>query len=149
MAHPVSQSDPTAVFGRRVVAVLLDLIIVFSLLALLWLASFLGSLLIFVVLQGLTGWTPGKLITGIRTVKADGSIVGIPKAFVRWILLIVDGQPCGLPLVGFITGLTTQGHQRVGDMAAKTFVVTRAAVGSPIAVPGLTAPPPPAATPVG
>ena len=190
MAYPVAQSDPTAVFGRRVVATILDtiLIAVPTIMAITsqleyvkvpsgtgsnvcdaFLArnggscfnlndtvyfndsgasplNFLGfglALLIFVVLQGLTGWTPGKLVTGLRTVKADGSIVGIPKAFVRWILLIVDGQPCGLPLVGFITGLTTQGHRRVGDMAAKTFVVTRAALGSPIVVPGMTAPPPP------
>lgn len=192
MAYPVPQSDPTAVFGRRVVAALIDTVIVGSISVAAFtsqleytevaegrgvqvcetflevneggtclnvndtvyfnegvpaagsLAGLGLALLVFVVLQGLTGWTPGKLVTGIRTVKADGSIVGIPKAFVRWILLIVDGQPCGLPLVGFITGLTTQGHRRVGDMAAKTFVVTKTAVGSPIAVPGMTAPPPPA-----
>jgi RDD family len=101
------------------------------------------ALLVFVLLQGLAGFTPGKLATGIRTVKADGTIVGIPKAFLRWVMLIVDGQPCGLPLVGFITGLTTQGHRRVGDMVAKTFVVRASAVGSPIVVPGMTAPPPP------
>ena len=76
--------------------------------------------------------------------KEDGSVVGIPKAFIRWVLLLVDGQPCGIPLVGFITALTTQGHRRVGDMAAKTFVVRSSAVGSPIVVPGMTAPPPPA-----
>jgi len=192
MAYPVSQSDPTAVFGRRVLATVIDAVVVGGPAIAAATSQFeyydvpagqsggnlcdaylethsggscmhvndtiyfsdgvgggasgvgLGlALLVFVILQGLTGWTPGKLITGIRTVKADGSIVGIPKAFVRWILLIVDGQPCGLPLVGFITGLTTQGHRRVGDMAAKTFVVDRSAVGSPITVPGLTAPPAP------
>ena len=66
------------------------------------------------------------------------------KALVRWVLWIVDGFPYFLPLVGFIVGLTTVGHRRVGDMAAKTFVVRRAAMGSPIVVPGLTAPPAPA-----
>lgn len=97
-----------------------------------------GGFVLLVLLQGVTGWTPGKLLTGLRTVRADGSKPGIGMALVRWLLLIVDMQPCGIPLVGFITALTTQGHRRVGDMAAKTFVVRRSAAGSPIAVPGLT-----------
>lgn len=97
-----------------------------------------GGFALLVVLQGLTGWTPGKLLTGIRTVGADGSRPGIGKAILRWLLLAVDAQPCGVPLVGFITALTTQGHRRVGDMAAKTFVVRRSAAGSPIAIAGLT-----------
>jgi hypothetical protein len=105
----------------------------------------LGGIALLVVLQGLTGWTPGKLITGVRTVKEDGSRPGIGKAFVRWLLFIVDAQPCGIPLVGFICALTTQGHRRVGDMAAKTFVVRTSAAGAPIVVPGLTAPPGPPA----
>jgi uncharacterized RDD family membrane protein YckC len=99
-----------------------------------------GSFALLVLLQGLTGRTPGKLLTGIRTVREDGSPPGIGKALVRWVLLIVDGQPCGLPVVGFICGLTTQGHRRVGDMAARTFVVRASAAGAPISVPGLTAP---------
>ena len=61
----------------------------------------------------------------------------------RWLLWIADGFPYFLPLVGFIVGLTTVGHRRVGDMVAKTFVVRSSAVGAPIVVPGLTAPAPP------
>lgn len=99
-----------------------------------------GGLLVFVVLQGLTGWTPGKLITGLRTVQEDGSRPGIGRSLGRWILLAVDTQPCGIPLVGFICALTTQGHRRVGDMAVKTFVVRRSAAGAPIEVPGMTPP---------
>jgi uncharacterized RDD family membrane protein YckC len=95
------------------------------------------ALLLLVVLQGLTGWTIGKLLTGLRTVKEDGSAPGISKALLRWVLLVIDGLPC-IPLVGFICALTTQGHRRVGDMAAKTFVVKRSAAGQPILVPGLT-----------
>lgn len=98
-----------------------------------------GGFALLVLLQGVTGWTPGKVLTGIRTVRVDGSKPGIGKALLRWLVLIVDTQPCGIPLVGFITALTTQGHRRVGDMAAKTFVVRRSAAGSAIAVPGLTA----------
>jgi uncharacterized RDD family membrane protein YckC len=98
------------------------------------------SLVVYVILQGLTGFTPGKLLTGIRNVREDGRAPGILKAFVRWLLWIVDGFPYFLPLVGLITALSTPGHRRVGDMAAKTFVVRRAAMGSPILVPGMTAP---------
>lgn len=103
--------------------------------------AFVGlSIVLLVLLQGVTGWTIGKLLTGLRTVREDGSRPGIGKAFVRWILLIVDGLPC-IPLVGFICALTTQGHRRVGDMAAKTFVVRSQAAGQPILVPGLTVAP--------
>lgn len=108
------------------------------------------SLLIHVVLQGLAGWTPGKRFCGIRTVAEDGTRPGIGRAIVRWLLWIVDGQPCGIPLVGFITGLTSTGHRRVGDMVAKTYVVKASAAGSPVVAPGLRVPPGPAApAPVG
>lgn len=98
------------------------------------------SIVLLVVVQGLTGWTIGKLLTGLRTVREDGTRPGIGKAFVRWLLLIIDGLPC-IPLVGFILVLTTHGHRRVGDMAAKTFVVRSRAAGQPIVVPGLTTAP--------
>ena len=195
MAYPV-QTDPTAVFGRRVLAALIDgaliLVPVFVLLT----SSFEyleqtdlpiadgqefcdqfmdenngfcvdatdiddrvyfadevspgptvfywgGTFALLVLLQGFTGWTLGKLLTGIRTVQEDGRPPGFVKALVRWLLWIADGFPYFLPLVGFIVGLTTVGHRRVGDMVAKTFVVRSSAAGSPIVVPGLTAPPPP------
>lgn len=104
--------------------------------------AFIGlSILLLVVLQGITGWTVGKLLMGLRTVREDGRVPGIGKAFLRWLLLIIDALPC-IPLVGFICALTTQGHRRVGDMAAKTFVVRASAAGQPIAVSGLTVAPP-------
>jgi hypothetical protein len=94
----------------------------------------------YVLLQGLTGWTLGKLITGIRVVREDGSRPGLGRAAVRWLMWIVDGLPF-LGLVAFITSLTTTGHRRVGDMVAKTFVVRAGAAGQPVLVPGITAPP--------
>jgi len=193
MAFPV-QADPTAVFGRRVLAALIDGLLILVPVILLITAQFeyleVDSLPVsaeefcdrfnddngglcadfsdvddrvyfvdefssgptvfywaaafgmFVVLQGLTGWSVGKLVTGVRVVREDGRTVGVVKALVRWLLWVVDAFPYFLPLVGFIVGLTTVGHRRVGDMVAKTFVVRRSAVGSPIVVPGLTAPPP-------
>jgi RDD family len=100
-------------------------------------AVFLGlSVLIYVLIQGLKGWTPGKLLFGIRTVAEDGRAPGIGRAIVRWLFLIVDGLCAGL--VGFIVALTSRGHRRVGDMAAKTFVVSGRYMGYPIIVPGMT-----------
>jgi RDD family len=94
------------------------------------------SILIYVVIQGLRGWTPGKLLFGIRTVAEDGEPPGIGRAIIRWVLFIVDGLCAGL--VGFIVMLTSKGHRRVGDMAAKTYVVGSQYMGRPIVVPGMT-----------
>jgi RDD family len=100
-----------------------------------WLVALGMSILIYVVIQGLRGWTPGKLLFGIRTVAEDGQPPGIGRAIIRWVLFIVDGLCAGL--VGFIVMLTSRGHRRVGDMAAKTYVVGSQYAGHPIAVPGM------------
>jgi len=92
---------------------------------------------LYAALQGATGRTPGKAVFGLKVVNEQGRNPGFGRGLVRTLLWIVDGQPCGIPLVGFITGLTTKGHRRVGDMAAKTFVVGKAHSG-PVVVPGLT-----------
>ncbi|MFN8039130.1 MAG: RDD family protein [Acidimicrobiales bacterium] len=96
--------------------------------------------LVFWLLQGLTGASPGKAICGIRTVRADGRPCGVGRAVVRSVLLVVDLIGCVVPLVGPITAGVSKGHKRVGDMAAGTFVVGKAAVGTPVVVPGAAAP---------
>jgi uncharacterized RDD family membrane protein YckC len=107
----------------------------------LW-AVYLGfSFLVAVVWQGLSGMTVGKALFGIRTVNEAGQAPGIGKAIVRWVLLIVDGIGCCVPLVGPIVAFTSKGHRRVGDMAAKTFVVDKNAMGTPLNIPGVTATP--------
>ena len=90
-----------------------------------------GYFAFFVVLQGVTGGSPGKLLTGLRVVDEDGRRAGVGRSLVRTLLWVIDGAPWFLPLVGFITGLTSVGHRRVGDLAARTYVVPRAAVGAP------------------
>lgn len=101
-----------------------------------WVLALGLSILFYVLIQGLRGWTPGKLLFGIRTVAEDGRPPGIGRAIVRWLLLIVDDLCAGL--VGLIVALTSKGHRRVGDMAAKTFVVGNQYMGHPIVVPGMT-----------
>jgi uncharacterized RDD family membrane protein YckC len=78
------------------------------------------------VMQGITGKTPGKAIAGIKTVNAEGNPPGVGRAALRSILWIVDGFPYLIPyLTGFIVALTGERNQRVGDMAAGTFVVRK------------------------
>ncbi len=93
---------------------------------------------IFVAMRGLTGKTPGTIAMGLRCVDEAGQPIGIGKGFVRSIAGIVDYIPCCFPLVGVITIFAAKGHRRVGDMAAKTFMVDQSAMGRPVVVPGLT-----------
>jgi uncharacterized RDD family membrane protein YckC len=108
--------------------------------AVVWLVPLAATVLNHVVLAGTKGGSLGKLAVGLRVVKSTtGQIAGIGANFLRTLLWIVDGIPFCFPLVGLITGLTTKGHRRVGDMAASTLVVGKDAVGRPPFVPGLTA----------
>ena len=95
--------------------------------------------LYWVVLPALKGWTLGKLATGIRVVDEQGRVPsGIGRNFVRQLLWVVDSFPWLIPyLTGFILALVTKGHRRLGDMAAKTFVVRASAVGQPPLAPAL------------
>lgn len=86
-----------------------------------------------VILQGITGASLGKLMTGLRVVDEHGNKAGFGRILVRWLLWIVDSLPA-FGLVALITSLTTTGHRRVGDMVAKTHVVAKGAVGQPLGV---------------
>lgn len=101
-----------------------------------WLVGAAYSVLFIWLLQGLVGWTPGKLCTGIRVVNEQGRGPGIGRSLIRWLLMIIDDLCAGL--VGLIVMLVSKGHRRVGDMAAKTFVVKTQYRGAPIVVPGMT-----------
>ena len=101
-----------------------------------WLVTLVGlaaSLGLLVFMQAATGKTPGKAAFGVTTVAPDGSPPGLSKAIVRWLLLFVDAF---LILPGLISALVSKGHRRIGDMAAKTYVVRSAAAGQPVVLPG-------------
>lgn len=91
-----------------------------------------GWFAFFVVLQGLTGGSPGKLLFGLRVVDEQGRRCGIGKSLGRTLMWVVDGAPWIFPLVGAITGFTSTGHRRVGDLAAGTYVVASSTVGTPV-----------------
>ncbi len=91
----------------------------------------LGVILLFaVIIQGRAGWTIGKALTGIRTVKKDGGRPGMGRAFVRALLLPIDALPTYLlPLVGALFAWTSTTNRRLGDLVGGTYVVDRGSVG--------------------
>jgi uncharacterized RDD family membrane protein YckC len=136
------------VTGIRIVAALVDIVIVgvlFGLMALVFgdtgkttedgSASFhvnltggpfllflLAQFAYFLLFEGLLGATLGKLVMGLRVVKIDGSPCAWPGALVRNVLRLVDGLPF-FYLVGLVAVAVTEKNQRLGDLAAKTLVV--------------------------
>jgi uncharacterized RDD family membrane protein YckC len=91
--------------------------------------SYSGSLglgvivvLYYVLLEGLTGRTVGKLVTGIRVIDAQtGGAPGLLSGLVRTLLRLIDG--IFAYLVGFLVVINSSHRRRLGDMAAKTLVV--------------------------
>lgn len=78
----------------------------------------------YVLLEGLTGSTIGKWVMRIRVVDQDGAAPGLLKAFIRTIFRIIDSNPlllAGLPAsLGIVM---TERRQRLGDWAARTYVI--------------------------
>lgn len=133
-------SKPLAGAGRRVVAYLVDLIVVGLVVGvLIGIAAATGSnavtVLAYVIgiavalfyrigFEATSGQTPGKRWLGIRVVKADGGPMTWGAAIVRNLLWIVDGLFSNL--VGFLLVAFNAKKQRVGDMAASTQVIREA-----------------------
>lgn len=81
-------------------------------------------LLHYLIIEGLTGYTLGKLVLRIRVVDNDFNPPGIGKAFIRTILRLIEVNPLlfgGIP-AGIIAA-SSKAKQRLGDMAAGTFVL--------------------------
>ena len=137
--------DPTDVLGRRIGAALLDVVVLAVLFVilglligdtdsgggnvsvnlsggpfLLWVAL---SLAYYGVLEAISGQTLGKRALGIRVVGEDrSSQAGAGKIAFRTLLRLIDGL--AFYLVGLVVVLVTgERRQRLGDLAAGTFVV--------------------------
>ena len=83
--------------------------------------NFLLWLLYFTYLESSSGQTLGKRIMGIKVVKESGEQLTPIDAFIRTILRIIDGF--ALYLIGFILVLVSEKKQRLGDMAVGSIVV--------------------------
>ena len=97
------------------------------------LGAFALAVLVFLVLlPGRRGWSPGYLAADVRLVKRDGERAGIFRALVRTLAWVIDGIPWPLPLVAYVSAVSTRRHQRVGDLLARTYVVDKRTVGRPV-----------------
>ncbi|MGH9049906.1 MAG: RDD family protein, partial [Acidimicrobiia bacterium] len=126
--------------GSRFAATLLDLTIQIGAIIALGMALGLGSnsgyviaayfALVFLVLFAYdivfetwnSGRTIGKLAAGIRVVRTSGQPVNFMTSAVRNLIRIVDFLPL-FYTVGMISVIVTERNQRLGDLAAGTYVV--------------------------
>jgi uncharacterized RDD family membrane protein YckC len=72
------------------------------------------------------GQTVGKRALGIAVVRTDGTPAGFLAAAVRGVVKVIDLLP-GVGTVGLVSMVATKRCQRLGDLAAGTLVVRRAA----------------------
>lgn len=77
-------------------------------------------IVIFSVMEGSLGYSPGKRVLGIRVLGTDLQLCGFWRALVRNLLMFVDGFNF---MVGIMVVALNEHWQRVGDMAARTIVV--------------------------
>lgn len=68
------------------------------------------------------GSTPGKRLTGLRVVSADGGLLTARALVVRNVLRVVDALPFPYG-IGLIASVVSERGQRLGDVAAGTTVV--------------------------
>jgi uncharacterized RDD family membrane protein YckC len=87
-------------------------------------------LLVFGVVPGVTGASPGKSLFGIRVALRDGSDAGWRRGLVRGAAWVVDAIAVIIP-IALWGALFAPGHRRVGDFLAGTFVVRTRAVPDP------------------
>ncbi|ASR49548.1 RDD family protein [Paenibacillus kribbensis] len=84
----------------------------------------IGSFCYYLLLEGLTGYTLGKFVLRIQVVNGEGRSPGLVKSLIRTLIQLVDTNPLfflGLP--AGVCVLATPKKQRLGDMAANTYVV--------------------------
>ena len=85
------------------------------------LAALLVTFAYFAIMEGRYGQTLGKMALGIKVVREDGGTIGTRDAVLRTLMRIVDS--IGSYLVAFVVALVSDKSQRLGDMVAKTLVV--------------------------
>lgn len=157
MAEVVSGAEPAAteqevhVTGRRVLATIVDWLVIailFGVMSALFgpgsasagggsgvaidlslnglpaLAFFVLVALYYIILEGYLGQTLGKMLLGIKVVReGTEEAPGLGAAAIRTVLRLIDGL-FGY-LVAFVTVLVSGKRQRLGDMAAHTLVIRK------------------------
>jgi uncharacterized RDD family membrane protein YckC len=80
----------------------------------------------YIILEAIFGATLGKIVFGLKVLREDGSSISWGASAVRNLLRIVDGL--FFYLVGFIIAMQSPKRQRLGDLMAKTAVVSKGSV---------------------
>lgn len=104
--------------------------------------SYFGELLYFTGFELVTGGrSPGKYLVGLRVVRTDGLRVDARSIWIRNLLRALDVLPTSY-VVGLASMVISRHDQRLGDLAAGTFVVRVAPAASvdPLAIPAGTTP---------
>ncbi|MFJ3402881.1 RDD family protein [Promicromonospora sp. NPDC090134] len=82
----------------------------------------IAALVVLLVLQATTGWTPGKLVVGIRVVREeDHAPAGLWRTLARWALHLFDA----ILLIGYLRPLWNAKRQTFADSIVHTVVVPR------------------------
>jgi uncharacterized RDD family membrane protein YckC len=135
---PNFPSEATHVTGRRIVAQLLDWFVLVPALigidalvggALNWVATAFVLLFYFGWLQGMSGWTVGKLVAGIRVVDRSGLRPGPDAGLKRALPLLFEWWG----LFALVLMLRSPWRQRAGDRWAGTYVVPARLARAPLA----------------
>jgi len=84
-------------------------------------ACFIITFGYFIYFEGVwRGQTPGKRLTNIRVIEANGQPVNWSSVFIRNLLRVVDS---GLMFIGILPMLADKNERRFGDFAAGTLVI--------------------------
>ncbi|WP_020013549.1 RDD family protein [Promicromonospora sukumoe] len=79
-----------------------------------------AALVLLLLLQALTGWTPGKLVTGIRVVREDEHRpAGLGRTLARWVLHLLDA----ILLIGYLRPVWHAKRQTFADSIVRTVVL--------------------------
>jgi uncharacterized RDD family membrane protein YckC len=119
----------TAGFGERLVAYLIDtvLIVLIELVLMLllgrtlgYMLSFVASIAYFIGFWTAQGATPGKIVMGLRVIRQDGNPVDGSTAAFRYVGYMISGLAIGL---GFLWILWDPNKEGWHDKIAKTRVI--------------------------
>jgi uncharacterized RDD family membrane protein YckC len=79
--------------------------------------------LYFLVWEGLTGQTIGKLLSGLVVIQFDGRRINWRQALIRTVWRLVEVNPVFGAIPAGIAAWLSPHHQRLGDAFAGTIVV--------------------------
>ena len=78
----------------------------------------------FIFLEGMAGYTIGKVILGLRVRSLNGEKITLRQSLIRNSGRMIDGLPM-FNILGVISIVKSPARQRIGDKLAKTLVIRK------------------------